>query len=279
MQKGNTDICIICGEEKRKNELIKHKNTLIGNGFSICRRCANKNTDFSKNESIAAMCRLTDLPFIESLVDKLRDTGKFKNGPDFGIYVRRLAPYKKLQHFCDSQFDSFNYYHNNVEETEKADNEKTNSDEELEQRWGRGYTLEKYDFFEKQLAGLMDIKPPTTSLEYERYIQNVKLKDVLNDALQAGDSKAIPQLRKSYNDDLKELGFDVILNAQDESGETFGQKIKKLELAGPIINKDEFDDVSKISKYIRKWFVIPMKRTFGQASEEEVASLYETNED
>ena len=125
----------------------------------------------------------------------------------------------------------------------------------------------------------MDIKPPTTSLEYERYIQNVKLKDVLNDALQSGDSKAIPQLRKSYNDDLKELGFDVILNAQDESGETFGQKIKKLELAGPIINKDEFDDVSKISKYIRKWFVIPLKRTFGQASEVEVASLYETNED
>lgn len=279
MQKGNTNICIICGEEKRKNELIKHKNTLIGDGFSICRRCANENTDFSKNESIAAMCRLTDLPFIESLVDKLRDADKFKNGPDFGIYVRRLAPYKKLQHFCDSQFDSFNYYHNNVEETEKADNEKPNSDEELEQRWGRGYNLEKYDFFEKQLAGLMDIKPPTTSLEYERYIQNVKLKDVLNDALQAGDSKAIPQLRKSYNDDLKELGFDVILNAQDESGETFGQKIKKLELAGPIINKDEFDDVSKISKYIRKWFVIPMKRTFGQASEEEVASLYETSED
>lgn len=274
MQKRNSYVCIICGKEKRKNELIKHRNDLLGEGFSICRQCANDNTDFSNNKSIAAMCRLTDLPFVAGLINKLREGSK---SPDFGIYVRRLAPYKKLQHFNDSQFGGYNFSRNDQEDG--SDDSERSTIEQLEQRWGRGYTTEKYDFFEKQLQGLIDIKPPTTSLEYERYIQNVKLKDVLNDALQAGDSKAIPQLRKSYNDDLKELGFDVILNAQDESGETFGQKIKKLELAGPIVKKDEFDDVSKISKYIKKWFVIPMKRTFGLADEKEVASLYETSKD
>lgn len=267
MQKKKNKVCIICGQEKRDDEFIKHKNNLLGEDFSICRQCANENTDFSSNESIEDMCRLANLPYRQELINQLRD--KEADKADFGLYIRRLAPYK-YNDFSDSSFSDTG----NVEE---PDNFKVT--DTIIQRWGTHYTADKYEFFEKQLQGLIDVKPPTTSLEYERYIQNVKLKDVLNDALQAGDSKAIPQLRKSYNDDLKELGFDVILNAQDNSGETFGQKIKKLELKGPIIKKDEFADVSKISKYIKKWFVIPMKRTFGLASEEEVQSLYDTKED
>ncbi|WP_225414901.1 hypothetical protein [Limosilactobacillus reuteri] len=279
MPKKKNDICIICGKEKRKNELIKHRNTLLGESFSICRQCANENTDFSNNESIVDMCMLTNLPFSISLVEKLRHDAKLQGEPDFGAYVQRLAPYKKMKDFGDSEFGNYDYYHNVDTEKQSAGNQTFKVTDKIEQRWGDRYSVDKYEFFEKQLQGLIDIKPPTTSLEYERYIQNVKLKDVLNEALQSGDSKAIPQLRKSYNDDLKELGFDVILNAQDDSGETFGQKVKKLELKGPIVEKDEFSDVSKISHYVKKWFVIPMKRTFGRATEEEVASLYDTKDE
>ncbi|MCC4466855.1 hypothetical protein [Limosilactobacillus reuteri] len=258
--------CVICGKSKRDNEFISHKNNLFDSKFSICRDCANEKANFDDIDSIIAMCELANLPYRQEIVEKLiRDDKE----PDFGKYLRRLAPNNKFNSFKDSSFN----------DNAQSDNASTiKSKEEIEQRWGEGYTHEKYKFFEKQLAGLTEIKPPTTSLEYERYIQNIKLKDVLNEALQAGDSKAIPQLRKSYNDDLKELGFDSVLNAKDDSGESLGQKIQKFEMKSPIPDRGEFNDVSGISKYIAKWFVIPLKRTFGVANEEEVSSLYDTKD-
>ena len=102
---------------------------------------------------------------------------------------------------------------------------------------------------------------------------------MLNKALHDGDFKAITQLRKSYNDDLKELGFDSVLNAKDDSGESLGQRIQKWETTKPVPDREEFEDASGIMKYILKWFIIPMRRNLGMADEKEVESLYDDTDD
>lgn len=258
-------ICIICGKEKRPNLFLKHRNKLIADGYSICKDCANKIADFNDREKLISMCQLTNLPYVETLVvDLLKNNRQVT----FGMYVKRLAPYKRFEQFSDSEFsDSQDENLDNVSDFDVTD--------EIIQRWGENYDKEKYAYFEAALRGLMAIKAATTSLEVERYVQNVKLKDVLNEALQSGNFKAITQLRKAYNDDLKELGFDSVLNSKDDSGESLGQRIQKWETTKPIPDREEFADASGIMAYIKKWFITPLRRNFGMANEKEVAQLYE----
>ena len=256
-----TQVCVICGKAKGTREGLKHKNEVINKKFTICKDCANKTANFNDQQAVIDVCQLTNIPYVHSIAQKLMsDNDKV----DFGMYMRKLAPYKRYNTFADSEF---------LQETNSDDNIAVT--DKVVQRWGEGYDPEKYAYFEAALTGLMAIKAATTSLEVERYVQNVKLKDVLNEALQGGDYKAISQLRKAYNDDLKELGFDSVLNAKDDSGESLGQRIQKYETTRPIPDRAEFEDASQIKKYIEKWFIIPLKRTFGLANEKEVESLYD----
>lgn len=258
--------CIICGKEKRANLFLKHRNELLASKFSICKDCANKNADFTNKSQVINVCQLTNIPYVEDLVVDLQ---KNNDKVTFGMYMKRLAPFKRFEYFSDSEFDIDG---NNQPNTTSED---TTVTESIVQRWGEDYEVEKYAYFEAALRGLMAIKPATTSLEIERYIQNVKLKDVLNAALKDGDFKAITQLRKAYNDDLKELGFDSVLNSKDDSSESLGQKIQRWETTSPVPDKKEFADASGVMKYIKKWFITPLRRNFGMADEKEVATLYE----
>lgn len=259
----SSKMCVICGKTKKPSQCLKHKNELLNSDLTICKECANQ-TDFNVEREVIEMCQLTNLPFVKKLVvEVISENDK----PTFGMYMRKLAPYKRFEVFDDSQFS----------EEENSDPSEFEVTEDIKQKWGDNYSLEKYAYFESALKGLMAIKAATTSLEVERYIQNVKLKDVLNEALQDGDFKAITQLRKAYNDDLKELGFDSVLNAKDDSGESLGQRIQKWETTKPVPDRDEFTDTSRIMKYVQKWFITPLRRNFGMAEEKEVASLYDTD--
>lgn len=257
--------CVICGLSKKPRECLKHKNKLLNNSLTICKDCANEFVDFKDEDSVITMCQLTNLPFIKRVMDGMvsDDTEQ----PTFGLYMRKIAPFKRYTTFLDSEFTQ-----DGMEESIGTTFTVT---DKMVQRWGDGYNDEKYAYFETALKGLMAIKPATTSLELERYVQDIKLKDVFNDSLRAGDAKAIAQLQKTYNDDLKQLGLDAVLNSKDDSVENVGQRIQKYEMRKPIPDRPEYDDAAGIMKYIQKWFIIPMKRTLGMASEEEVESLYE----
>lgn len=253
-------ICVICGKEKRSNQLLRHKNLLLGDNISICRDCANIVADFNNEESVIDMAQLANIPFVKNLyVDVKRNSKK----PNFGDYLKKLAPYKKFKTFSDSVFTTDNA------------NETVDITPELKRRWGKGYTEEEYAYFESVLQGLIAIKPATTVFEIQRYVANVKLKDAYDTALKDGDSKAISALRKAYSDDSKDLGFDAVLSGNDDSGKSLGQRIQTWELNDPVPDSDKYEDTAGLKKYINKWFVIPMKRTMGRASEKEVESLYE----
>lgn len=253
-------ICIVCGEEKRSNQLLKHKNLLLNDKFSICRDCANSVADFSDEESVIEMEQLANIPFVKNLyIDVKRQSKK----PSFGIYQKKLAPYKKFETFSDSAF------------TTDGASETVDITPELERRWGKDYSEEEYAYFENALQGLIAIKPATTAFEIQRYVANVKLKNALDEAFKDGNSKDITALRKAYSEDSKDLGFDAVLSGNDDSGKSLGQRIQNWELNEPVPDSDKYEDTAGLKKYINKWFVIPMKRTFGVASEKEVDSLYE----
>ena len=253
-------ICVICGKEKRSNQLLRHKNLLLDTSFSICRDCANMVADFSNEDSVIEMAQFANIPFVKNLYIDVKRTSK---NPNFGEYLKKIAPYKNFKTFSDSVFTT-----DHAEET-------VSITPELESRWGKGYNEEEYAYFENVLQGLIAIKPATTEFEIQRYVANVKLKDALDKAFMDGDSKAITALRKAYSEDSKDLGFDAVLSGNDDSGKTLGQRIQGWELSEPVPDSDKYEDAAGLKKYIEKWFVIPMKRTFGVASEKEVESLYE----
>ncbi|WP_347284077.1 hypothetical protein [Lactobacillus taiwanensis] len=260
----NQVLCIICGQEKGKRSFLKHESNLLNDRFSICKECANNRVDFDDKKTIVEMCQLFNLPYDVALIKSLRETDDL----NFGSYLQRVR--------LKSRFKTFAGF---VLQTERTPTGAAMSDDKYKQemsvKWGAGYKVADYDRFEKTYVDLVSIKEPTTALESKRYVQNVKLKDVLDAALLKGDGKSIPSLQKTYINDLKELGFDSIFNAKDDQQESIGQRIQRWETTRPVPDRKELDDVSNIKQYIQKWFVIPMKRTFGSASEEEVASLYE----
>lgn len=255
-------ICILCGNEISASQALRHKNELLGRKFTICKVCANEKTDFTDEQSVINMCQLANLPFVHTLmVDVLEGS----EDPTFGKYMRKLAPYKKYVDFADSQYGT---------STDMEPGKEVKITDDMILRWG-DQDAKMYPILERKLNRLMDIKPATTSLEVERYVQNIKLGEVLDASINNGDVKAIPQLRKAYDDDLKSIGLDEVLNSKDASAKSVGQRIKDAELKRPIPEREEYDDPAGLKEYFNKYFVIPMKRTFGLANEEEVNSLYE----
>lgn len=241
----------------------KHKNPLLSEGFAVCKECCNSLANVEEKDSMIAVCQLMNIPYVEEIAAEIRENNKI-----FGDYLRKIAPSKKYQSFADSAFKK----ESKKPQDKYSDIEITT---EVIQKWGSGYSKQQYADFELFLEYLTSIKQPSTQYELMRYIQNVQLKTVLNESLKDGDAKAISSMRKAYADDVKELGLDSVLNAKSDTGENLGQRIKFYENNKPIPDSEEYEDVANIKSYVTKWFIIPMKRAFGMASEEEVSSLYD----
>ncbi|KRL07916.1 hypothetical protein FC92_GL000983 [Liquorilactobacillus hordei DSM 19519] len=185
---------------------------------------------------------------------------------NFTDYLQKIAPYKKYVFFSDSVFTD--------NESQSARSSFVVTDE-IMNKWGGDHTEDEYFNLEASLQNLINIKVPNTTFELMRYRQNVKLEAALNESLAEGDSNSITKLRKAYSDDLKDLGLDTLLNSKDDGTQTLGERTKDWESHAPIPEPKGSEDVENIKEYIEKWFVVPMKRVFGVATEEEVDSLYD----
>ena len=159
----SSKMCVICGKTKKPSQCLKHKNELLNSDLTICKECANQ-TDFNGEREVIEMCQLTNLPFVKKLVVEVISAN---DKPTFGMYMRKLVPYKRFEVFDDSQFS----------EEENSDPSEFEVTEDVKQKQGDNYTLEKYAYFESALKGLMAIKAATTSLEVERYNQKLHFKE------------------------------------------------------------------------------------------------------
>ncbi|UDM84025.1 hypothetical protein [Vagococcus fluvialis] len=212
---------------------------------------------------------MMNIPFIEETWESFLEDG---DDGLLGKYLRSIATRKEFKTFSDSVYGSTQ---DTVSENSDGSSEVTS---EMIARWGDGKSLDDYNSLEKAYESLVKIKPPSTYQEQKRYALNVKLSQALDQVIEDGETKQIKPLREAYTRDLKELGLD--LENSDDEMKVLGQRIQYWETNEPVPTMGEdFEDVDKIRDYFNKYFTIPMKRVFGQATDEEVALLHDIEGD
>lgn len=252
----------MCGEEKSDRYMNKHRNESFNEDYGFCKDCMNMYTKDNDIDSVIDSLRMMNIPFVNYIWENAVDTG---GNSVFSKYLQLIATQKRYSDFNDSEYDltADDGNHSFVEVTD-----------EIIAKWGMRDDENEYIELEYLYNSLIKIKEPATLFEEKRYVQNVKLGKAVDTALETGDVKSVPQLRKAYADDLKDLGLDVKQSSEDDT-RTLGVRIAEWERHDPIPESNEFDDVDNIKEYVSKWFLIPMKRVFGRASEEEINKLYE----
>lgn len=258
--------CLVCGLPKSAHQISKHRNELLGDTYGFCKDCLKTSVDTDDVDNVVDVLRLMNIPFVEVVWENATEKGA---GNIFSKYLQLIATQRKYKTFMDSDFGD-----EQASEDGEVPDEEFAVTGEIIARWGAGKDIAEYMELEYALGSSRKIKEPMTTLEMKRYVQNVKLGKALDNAMDMGDVKAIPQLRTAYTKDLEELGLNVDMSGQEE-GRSLGIRIKEWEMTAPIPESSEFDDVDKISNYIDKWFKIPMKRVFGMASDDEINRLYE----
>lgn len=253
--------CIVCSIEDTDRNMAKHRNDNLGDDYGFCKKCVNLHSEDEDIDKIVDILRMMNIPFVSSIWENAVDRG---DGAVLSKYLQLIATQKRYKGFSDSEFEYIEDENDSVIEiTDK-----------IIAKWGVRETKEEYLELEYLYNSLVKIKEVATPHEEKRYVQNVKLGKAVDTALETGDVKVIPQLRKAYTDDLKDLGLDVKQSSEDDT-RTLGVRIAEWERHDPIPESNEFNDVDMVQEYIEKWFLIPMKRVFGRASEEEMNKLYE----
>lgn len=263
MANNKVGTCVFCHEKK---ELIDSNNLLLSeNGYGVCRSCSNKNVELEDKQSFINMCLLLNMPFLIDKYDNVLESGKKK--VPWSTYKSRISKVW-TDGFATSVFD--------YDEKEKSENFVVTN--EMKARWGTGYETNEIEVLELSLRNLYAIKEPATKFEVEKYISNVKLKVALDRAFEENDVKSIPALRKAYEDDCKTLGLEAVLNTKEDKIESVGENIRYWESTKPIPTRKKYEDIDRYAEYLQKWYIKPLKRNFGMASEEEVQELYEGTE-
>lgn len=109
--------------------------------------------------------------------------------------------------------------------------------------------------------------------QYTQVYTDCRTVCLLDEALDSGDYKAVKDVRRAYEDELKSLNLDTKSETEEM---TIGQRIEQYEEHDPIPKPDkELLDVDGVQKYITSNFLYPVKRMFGLATEEEEQQIYE----
>ena len=265
--KQRATICLLCGESKAVSHFMKHRNDNLADRLGFCKVCVN-GTDINNRDAVTDLFRMMNIPFVEEVWESQFD------GEEEGLlgrYLRVVATKKEFKIYDDS-------IRGNEKETVKEEPKiSVVVTPEMIERWGVENTKEEYYALEKAYQSLVKIKTPSTHQDEKRYVINVKLQRALDLALDQGEIKQVKGLREAYTKDLKELGLD--LNSDDEEL-SVGQRIREWERVAPTPELDkEFIDVDNIEHYFNKYFTIPMKRVFGQATGKEISELYDMEVD
>ena len=263
--------CIVCGQTLTARQFVSHRNVKMNDGVGICKNCVYE-VNVKDRPEVIDMFRMLNIPFDEQLFDEILNVEE--KDKVLANYLRAIARRKDLIDFLDSSI----FREDSIAEDEEHKNEDLDNFEitpKVIGRWGAGKDKEEYMTLEYAYKMLADTKPPSTLLEETRYVQNVKLKITYDQALDDGVAKDIKIAKEAYTKDLKELGLDTI-SANDEL-KLIGIRIKEWELHDPVPETDEeLKDVNMIQDYIRKFFLIPMKRVFNFATQEEINELNST---
>lgn len=257
--------CVLCGEELHNRNFSAHRNDNLHKDLGFCKKCLLEKVDMKSEESVLHMLRMMNIPFIKSVWDNT-----LEEDPDM-IFTKYLqvASFQrgKYKNFIDGDLTK----KSNSNSKDDGSNPKP---KEMMAKWGQVDDPERYDLYESVYESLTEIKRPNGRFEEDRYAQCVKIKVALDSAITGGDSNDIKRLQETYQKQLSALGLNITKNEEEEK--TIGERIKFYEENHPIPQPDpDLQDVDKVNNYIVRNFLYPVKRMFGQATEEEIQQIYE----
>lgn len=164
-----------CDKHKGKNPLAiqnfyNSNSPMAKEGKSpFCKTCIKEMMNVEDIKTVYTVLQVMDLPFVYDVWNKVKDGDK----DVFGNFLRQInsLPQFKGLRYKDSMFEAINIDNSKENSTEKKKKNKFEIDdmthEQLEDKYGIGYTDEEYYCFEKKWRKLVDSYGQKTSLHIE----------------------------------------------------------------------------------------------------------------
>jgi hypothetical protein len=137
----------------------------------LCKKCIKDMIDYESLDSVYKILQVMDIPFVHDVWNKVKNGDK----DIFGNYLRQINSLPQFQglRWKDSIFESNNISDDGSENNTSVKNKNTKFEiedmthEQLEDKYGVGYTDEEYYCFEKKWRKLVDSYGQKTSLHIE----------------------------------------------------------------------------------------------------------------
>lgn len=184
-------VCEKCKKPKTINTNFYNTNSKFSQDgkTNICKACIKSMVDENNLETVYEVLQLMNLPFIADVWELSKST----NRETFGTYVKNInsLPQYRGYTWVNSVFEKKEIESNNGNPTTKKSNTNINSYNlnELEEKWGYGYTQEEYNLFEKKWHKLIDNYGEKTSLHTEGLITYIRFRVREEMATAKGDIK------------------------------------------------------------------------------------------
>ncbi len=223
--------CTCCGGKLdsyvTKSELYK----TIGQ-LPFCKNCVDdeyekllKRFNYNVDKAIYYLCLQLDMPFYMSVLNGAKQESEKKNGKLNRVYITKINSFRDKNNYGDSFLDGeFNLIINDYEENNK---ESTSQDNDLILFWGKGYTLDEYNFMQEYYDELIKIYDHSLPVQINNYRNMAKTQLQANKCLEkcdiggyeksmkilsmlSGDSNIKPNQETSVGN-LTKGGYDVFL--------------------------------------------------------------------
>lgn len=264
----NNKLCICCGEEKDASKFYRHVNKYMCDKVGVCKACVEKVGYTNDMREVHRMLRTMDIVFLpdrweactssDNTLTMYIGNGKGINNPKAkveGVFISEMR-------YEDSP---------TCEQIEDVNKFLISSDvEKLENinKWGEHYSQAEYMKLNASVENNIKV---TGRDDYQsmKNFERVARAEIERDRAYANDSLK-PNDKKSAEDNvtnmMKQAGLSYEQNSIRTGDFDIGVDIRDIiENYDPVPTaQGEFKDADFISKYLNRFFTIPMMRALGK---------------
>lgn len=269
-KKSNKMTCLDCTGEYATSSFYSHRNSLINENFGFCKKCVRRIVKVDDMSTLYSILRTMDLPYLREAWIQANES----DSETIGMYFKNMS-LKQNRHmrFKDSEDMAGK---STKAETIVDENEDFELTKQIIKRWGRNLELEDYISLEEEFENLGGHEAEDTV--QERIIKNMaKTQWMANRAYEEGDVVKYEKMMKVLSSQMNDANIKPVQvkNAsQDGVLQSWGEWVRHIEEDEPIDElSKEFKDGKFMEGYADRFFITPIKRIFGRASEEDVDKL------
>ena len=273
--------CRMCRENKKPSEFFSAVDEhLDSNGFfSICKQCCEKmyegyfRTERDMARAILKTCRKINLKFDEAAVQsaKLHMETKKSTGNVIGIYKSKLMATQRTNIGDKVTSLDLTFIEPNIvlPLAHPLDSSEV-STAELQQKWGRNYNFEDYEYLEREYSEWEKTNSCETKAE-KKLIIEICHKSLEIEKRREETGTTPSNLVKELQEIMKTAAVDPSKANAAGAGrtlETFSGIIKIIEETEPadyFEDKEMFKDFDNIGWYFRKYITRPLKNFITQS--------------